>query len=280
MEELIEKAHILTEALPYIKKFYGKTVVIKYGGSAMQEDNLKQSTTLDIVLMKYVGMNPVIVHGGGQRITEALKDKGKDSEFVDGLRVTDRETLKIVKTVLGEINKEIQDLITEHGGKAAGLSGLDFIVGKKHLLQSGRDIGFVGEVEKISCRLIEEEKRKGSIPIVSPLGKGKEGETYNINADSVAGELAGVLRAEKLVLLTDVQGISKGDNFISTLNEEEVKKFIEEGVINRGMIPKVKSCIAAIDKGVKKAHVIDGRVSHSLLLEIYTDKGIGTEITK
>jgi acetylglutamate kinase len=280
MEQLIEKARILTEALPYIKKFYGKTVVIKYGGSAMQEESLRETTTLDIVLMKYVGMNPVIVHGGGIKITEALKEKGKDSEFIEGLRVTNRETLKIVKEVLEKINREIQDLIAKHGGKASSLNGLDFILAKKYIPQSQEDIGFVGEVEKITPRIIEEENRKGKIPVVTPLGKSKEGEIYNINADSVAGELSRALQAEKLVLLTDVQGILKGDNLISTLNEEEVKKFIEEGVISEGMIPKVKSCLSAIEGGAKKAHIIDGRISHALLLEIYTEKGIGTEIIK
>jgi acetylglutamate kinase len=280
MEELIEKAHILTEALPYIKKFYGKTVVIKYGGSAMQEENLKESTTLDIVLMKYVGMNPVIVHGGGTRISEALKERGKDSEFVEGLRVTNQETLKIVEEVLGKINKEIRDLIAKHGGKTVGLSGLDFILAKKYIPESGEDIGFVGEVERINPQMIEEENKKGAIPVVTPLGRGKREETYNINADLVAGELAKFLQAEKLVLLTDVEGIFRGDNLISTLNKEEVRRFVEEGIINRGMIPKVRSCLLALGVGVRKAHIIDGRIPHALLLEIYTDKGIGTEIIK
>ncbi len=271
------------EALPYIKSFYDKTVVIKYGGSAMIHEDLKRSVIQDIIFMEYVGMHPIVVHGGGTQISELMKKLGKKPEFIKGLRVTDKETAEIVEMVLdGKINSEIVKLINENGGNAAGLSGKDgnLIRAKKLLGEKGEDMGYVGEVESINPGIIDVLGKQDFIPVISPIGAGKDGHTYNMNADLVAGELASALKAHKLVLLTDVKGIYKGKTLLPTLKIKDAKKLIEKGVIEAGMIPKVKACITALKAGVAKTHIIDGRIPHSLLLEIYTDKGIGTEIVK
>lgn len=282
---LFEKANILVEALPYIRKFYGKTFVIKYGGSAQKDAALKEAFAQDIVLLSFIGIKPVVVHGGGPLITEFIKKMGKETEFIHGYRVTDKETVDIVEMVLGGlINKEIVQLINSQGGKAVGLTGKDanlLKVGKKYIKINNKeiDIGFVGEVEEVCVDVIEGLQDKGFIPVVAPVGFDRKGQTYNINADSVASAIAATLKAEKLIILTDVKGITGQDgSLLSTINIEEALKLIEEGVITGGMIPKVYSCINALKGDVKKTHIIDGRIPHSLLLEIFTKKGVGTEI--
>jgi acetylglutamate kinase len=290
MKKLIEKANILIESLPFIRNFYGKTFVIKYGGAAQTDDTLKDSFARDVALLNFIGIRPVIVHGGGPRVSETMKKMGKEPTFVQGQRVTDRETMDIVEMVLGGlINKEIVALINSHGGKAVGLSGKDggLIRAKKKLLRksvrSGEaeaiDIGLVGEVETVDPSILNSLEKDGFIPVISPIGAGSGGETFNINADYVASSLASALRAEKLILLTDVQGISdKKGTVIATLRKKEVKKLMEDGTVSGGMIPKVQACTQALDGGVNKTHIVDGRVAHCLLLEIFTKEGIGTEI--
>jgi len=290
MKKLIEKANILIESLPFIRNFYGKTFVIKYGGAAQTDDVLKDSFARDVALLNFIGIRPVIVHGGGPKISETMKKMGKEPTFVQGQRVTDRETMDIVEMVLGGlINKEIVALINSHGGKAVGLSGKDggLIKAKKKLLrksvQSGEkeaiDIGLVGEVETVDPSILNSLEKDGFIPVISPIGAGSGGETFNINADYVASSLASALRAEKLILLTDVQGISdKKGSVITTLRKKDVKKLMDEGTVSGGMIPKVQACTQALDNGVSKTHIVDGRVAHCLLLEIFTKEGIGTEI--
>jgi acetylglutamate kinase len=287
VEKLIEKANLLIEALPYIRTFYGKTIVIKYGGAAMVDPELKDQFAQDIVLMKYVGMNPVIVHGGGPQINQMMEKLGMKPRFVDGVRFTDVATLDIVEMVLGgSINKEIVSLINRHGGKGVGLTGKDgqLITARKYTRnKTGEDVvdlGLVGEVEKIDPTIIESLDKSRFIPVIAPIGVGSDGKTYNINADWVAGEIAAALKAEKLVILTDVKGIlnSKGDLY-SSLTRKEVKQLIKKGVITSGMLPKVESCLTSLDQSVSKAHIIDGRVPHALLLEIFTNEGIGTEIS-
>ncbi|MBU7007406.1 acetylglutamate kinase [Peptococcaceae bacterium DYL19] len=295
MKNAVEKAGILIEALPYIRKFYGKTVVIKYGGHAMVNDNLKQAVINDVILMKLIGINPVIVHGGGPEITEMLKRLDIPSQFVAGCRVTDPATMEIVEMVLvGKINKEIVALINRHGGKAVGLSGKDasLIQAVKKMGRavdsegnhSLQDIGFVGDVKKINPEIIQTIISQGYIPVVAPVGVGEEGESYNINADYVAGEVAAALNADKLILLTDVEGIfedySDKETLISELKLGEVEQKIASGVISGGMIPKVECCVQAIEKGVNSTHILDGRIPHSILLEVFTDKGIGTMVVK
>lgn len=293
MLSALEKANILIEALPYIKKFYGKTVVIKYGGNAMLNNDLKEKVIMDVILMKYVGMNPVIVHGGGPEINALLQRVGKKSTFVQGQRITDEETMEIVEMVLvGKVNKEIVALINQNGGKAVGFSGKDGTLiqaSKKILTQLGPeeeelpDLGYVGDVRRINPEIVETVVAKGYIPIVAPVGVGEDGESYNINADYVAGELAAALKADKLILLTDVEGImgQYGDKstLISSLKTTEVSKLIKHGVISGGMIPKVQCCARAIEGGVATTHILDGRIPHSILLEIFTDEGIGTMVT-
>ncbi|MBI1820310.1 MAG: acetylglutamate kinase [Nitrospirae bacterium] len=287
MQKLIEKANLLIEALPYIKMFHGKTIVIKYGGAAMVDPLLKEQFAQDIVLMKYVGMNPVIVHGGGPQINRMMEKLGMKPRFLDGVRYTDIATLDIVEMVLGgSINKEIVSLINRHGGRAVGLTGKDgqLITAKKYTKnQNGEDVvdlGLVGEVEKIDPTIIENLEKSRFIPVIAPIGVGKDGVTYNINADWVAGEIAGALKAEKLLILTDVKGIlnSKGELY-STLTRKEVKQLIKKGIITLGMLPKVESCLTSLERSVSKAHIIDGRVPHSILLEVFTNQGIGTEIS-
>jgi acetylglutamate kinase len=290
MQKLIEKATTLLEALPYIRRFSGNTVVIKYGGHAMADEALKKSFALDVILLKYIGINPVIVHGGGPQINETLKRYGIVSEFVKGMRVTDAATMGVVEMVLtGQVNKEVVGYLNQHGGKAVGLSGKDggLLLCRKMLQEMKRedgsmeelDIGFVGDVIKVDTAILNTLEDGGFIPVIAPIGVGREGESYNINADLVAGRVASALGAEKLILLTDVAGVKDLDgNLLSSINLFDVPSLINNGAITGGMIPKVNCCVDALQDGVKKAHIIDGRVEHAILLEIFTDVGIGTEI--
>jgi acetylglutamate kinase len=283
-----DKAKILAEALPYIRRFHGKTIVIKYGGNAMIEDQLKQSFARDVVLLKLVGMNPVIVHGGGPQINDMLKRVGKQGEFIQGMRVTDAETMNVVEMVLGGlVNKEIVNLINQHGGLAVGLTGKDggFIRARKMLMQDREkadqslDIGQVGEIDGIDPALIALLETRGYIPVIAPIGVGKDGESYNINADLVAGELARVLSAEKLILLTNTPGVlDKNGNLLTGLTAAKVEALFTDGTISGGMLPKIGSGLDAVKGGVKSCHIIDGRVEHGLLLEVLTDEGVGTLI--
>lgn len=281
MESL--RAEVLIEALPYIKTFWGKTLVLKYGGSAMVKEELKEGFARDIVLLKYVGMRPVIVHGGGPQITSIMEKMGKKASFVDGYRVTDKETMEIVQMVLcGKINIEIVDMVSRHGAKAVGLSGVDggLIQAKKHIPAEGKeDIGLVGDVIRIEPKIIESLDEKGFIPVIASLGIGKDDERYNINADLVAGEVASSLKAIKLVILTDTKGIlGEKNNLVSTIRMGEIERLITKGIVTGGMIPKLRACEIALKGGTKKAHIIDGRIPHSLLLELFTDEGIGTQV--
>lgn len=291
MGKLIEKANILIEALPYIRNFSGKTFVIKYGGAAQIEESLKDAFAQDIALLSLIGIRPVIVHGGGPKINSTMEKMGKKPKFVQGQRVTDKETMDIVEMVLGElVNKEIVSLINKHGGKTIGLSGKDGTlikakkkVIKKTSLEAGVeeiiDIGLVGEVTEINSGILERLEKEGFTPVISPIGIGDRGETLNINADYVASAIASALKAEKLILLTDVAGIKdKSGNIIPTIHKKDIKKLIDDGTVSGGMLPKIQACKQAIDGGVKKNHIIDGRVPHCLLLEIFTKEGIGTEV--
>lgn len=292
MENFIGKAEVLMEALPYIRRFYGKTFVIKYGGNAMVDEELKISFAQDIVLLKYVGINPVVVHGGGPQIDQTLDKMGITSRYVRGMRVTDPETLDIIEMVLvGKVNKEIVNLINQHGGTAVGLSGKDgglILARKMNLTVSSNgappeiiDIGMVGEIIGINPRIINALDENKFIPVISPVGVGEKGETYNINADLVAGQVAEALGAEKLILLTDVEGVKdKKGEFLSTLKINQARKLIQDGVVGQGMIPKVECCIEALKGGVGKTHIIDGRVKHAVLLEIFTKEGVGTEVVR
>jgi acetylglutamate kinase len=292
MEDFISKAEVLMETLPYFRRFYGKTFVIKYGGNAMVDEELKESFAQDVVLLKYVGINPVIVHGGGPQIDQVLDRMGITSRFVRGMRVTDQETLDIVEMVLvGKVNKEIVNLVNQHGGMAVGLSGKDggLILARKMNItvsDNGKppeiiDLGMVGEIVGINPRIIDSLDDNKFIPVIAPVGVGHQGETYNINADLVAGEVAEALHAEKLILMTDVEGVKdkKGD-LVSTLTEKQARKMIQDGVVASGMIPKVECCIEALKGGVGKTHIIDGRVKHAVLLEIFTKEGVGTEVVR
>ena len=282
------KAKILSEALPYIKKFFGKTIVIKYGGNAMIDENLKQSFASDVVLLKLVGMNPVVVHGGGPQINEHLDKLGKKGEFIKGMRVTDTETMDIVEMVLGgQVNKEIVNLINRHGGKAVGLTGQDgnFIHAKKLLVQDETDpkktidLGHVGEIASINPSIINFLDDGDFIPVIAPIGVGANGETYNINADLVAGKLSEVLNAEKLILLTNTPGVlDKKGSLLTGLTPNEIDKLVEDGTLSGGMLPKISSALDAARSGVRSVHIIDGRVQHALLLEVLTDEGVGTLI--
>ena len=290
-----DKAEILVEALPYIQEFYGKTVVIKYGGNAMINDDLKEKVMQDIALMKYVGIHPVIVHGGGPEITGFLKKVGKESSFVSGLRVTDEETVEIAEMVLdGKINSEIVNLLNQRGVKAVGLSGKDagLIRARKKLatVYEGEekkkvDIGYVGEVEKVDIQILQDLIAHNYIPVIAPIGVGDDGESYNINADTVAAEVAVALGASKLITLTDVGGVLRkqedgSDYIIPVLDEHDIKDLVDEGIISGGMIPKIEGCLDTVERGVGRAHIIDGRIPHSIILEIFTKNGIGTMIVK
>ena len=293
MDELVRKAEILIEALPYIQTFAGKTIVIKYGGAAMENDALKHSVMQDVVLMKYIGMNPVVVHGGGNQISDWMRRVGKEAEFVQGLRVTDAETVEIAEMVLaGVINKEIVSLINLHGGKAVGLCGKDanLIRVQKYCPQvvdeSGKttsvDIGFVGEIVGVKPDILFALDQEGYIPVIAPNGVGDDDCTYNVNADTMAGEIAAALQAEKLILLTDQRGILRDlhdeSSLISRIRTDEIEGLIADGVIGSGMLPKVEACVRALNGEVWKTHIIDGRVSHAILLEVFTQSGVGTEI--
>lgn len=286
-----ERAEILLEALPYIRRFCNKTIVVKYGGHAMVDDELKRLFAMDIVMMKYIGINPVVVHGGGPQIGAVLKKLGKESQFIQGMRVTDEETMNIVEMVLvGSVNKEIVGLINRNGGRAVGLSGKDgnLTRAEKYYLNEEKqkaipteiiDIGLVGKVKEINADLIMSLVKDGFIPVIAPTGAGDNGETYNINADIVAGEVAAALKAEKLVLLTDVEGVWDGQKqLINTMDNTRALQMIDDGTIAGGMFPKVKCCLKALRGGVRKAHIIDGRKKHAMLLEVFTDQGVGTEI--
>jgi acetylglutamate kinase len=281
------KAQILAEALPYIQRFHDKTIIIKYGGNAMTEPHLKAGFARDVVMLKLVGMNPVIVHGGGPQIGDLLKKMGIASEFRQGMRVTDDKVMNVVEMVLGELNQEIVGLINQHGGKAVGLTGQDgaFIHARKMLLKSETqdgeliDIGLVGEIERIDPEIIQLLDSRDFIPVVAPIGVGGEGEAYNINADLVAGKLAETLKAEKLVLMTNTVGVlDKNGNLLSGLTATEIDGLFADGTISGGMLPKIGSALEAVKNGVKSSHIIDGRVEHALLLEVLTNEGVGTMI--
>ena len=286
--DVAQKAQILAEALPYIRRFHGKTIVIKYGGNAMTDEKLKHSFARDVVLLKLVGMDPVIVHGGGPQIDDMLKRIGKKGEFIQGMRVTDRETMDIVEMVLGGlVNKDIVNLINHNGGRAIGLTGKDgcFIRAKKLLLQNTLDdgemldIGQVGAIQSIDPEVISLLESREFIPVVAPIGVGEDGESYNINADLVAGKLAEILHAEKLILLTNTPGVlDKDGKLLTGLTPKQVEKLFADGTIHGGMLPKIGSALDAAKSGVKSVHIIDGRVEHALLLEVLTDQGVGTLI--
>ena len=292
----METVNILIEALPYIKKFHKKKILIKYGGHAMIDEGAMESTARDTVLLKYVGMEPIVVHGGGPEISRAMAKIGKEPEFIEGLRITDKETMDIVKMVLvGKINTEIVSKMCLHGGKAVGLSGKD-----SRLIEADRkapqvivnndtgeermvDLGLVGEIQSINPKIINVLTDEDYIPIISPIGVDNEGEALNLNADTVAGDIASKIDAEKLIILTDVPGILEDpkdpDSLLRKIRVDEIGDLIKNGIITEGMLPKTLTCIKAIEEGVKSAHIIDGRVKHSILLEIFTKKGIGTMIT-
>src|SRR3989338_932947 len=285
MEEIIKKADVLIEALPYIQCFYDKTIVIKFGGAGMTDPVIRRNVLEDIVFMSYVGMRPVLVHGGGPYINKRLEEIGKEIKFLKGFRVTDEETMEIVEEELAKVNREIVREIISHGGSAISLSGKeDRLIEVKKMEVEGVDVGYVGEVTKINSDVIQKMITSDIIPVISPIGIGKDGFTYNVNADTSAAEIARNLSALKLVLLTNVRGImkdpAKPESIVSHVSVPEVDELIQSKVISGGMIPKVRACMRALDRGVKKTHIIDGRIPHGLLLEIFTDKGIGTEIVK
>ena len=283
-----QKAQILAEALPYIKRFFDKTIVIKYGGNAMTDAHLKECFAQDVVLLKLVGMNPVVVHGGGPQINEMLDKLGKKGEFIQGMRVTDAETMDVVEMVLGgQVNKEIVNLINRHGGKAVGLTGQDgnFIHAQKLMMEDIADptklidVGQVGEITAIDPSIINFLDSGDFIPVVAPIGVGENGDTFNINADVVAGKLAEILGAEKLILLTNTPGVlDKSGNLLTGLTPKEIDGLVADGTLSGGMLPKISSALDAARSGVKTVHIIDGRVEHALLLEVLTDEGVGTLI--
>ena len=290
-DEALNIAKVLTEALPYIQSFKGRTIVIKYGGNAMTEDRLKESFAKDIVLMKLVGLNPIIVHGGGPQIGELLAQLNIESHFVGGMRVTDSATMDVVEMVLGgQVNKEIVSLINRSGGRAIGLTGKDasLIQAKKLVVEQPSevlnspeiiDIGHVGEVTAINREVLDIATHSDLIPVIAPIGTGGQGESFNINADLVAGAIASALGAEKLILLTNIEGIQDAQgSLLSTLDENEVKSLIDSGVIQGGMLPKIQCALDAVANGVTSAHIIDGRVEHAVLLEVLTNEGVGTKI--
>ncbi|OGB89996.1 acetylglutamate kinase [candidate division WOR-1 bacterium RIFCSPHIGHO2_01_FULL_53_15] len=286
-KHLIKRANAVLEALPYLTKFNGKTIVIKYGGAAMQSDELKHSVIQDVVLLKMVGMEPILVHGGGPEINKALRRKGLEPKFVGGYRVTDKETMKVVQKVLGEkINQQIVSLIKKAGGKAKGFYGKKgrvikaFKYWKKDADGNQVDLGFTGQVGGIRYRFLNKWMKLGYIPVLSSIGVGKRGGIYNINADKAAAAIAAYLKAEKLIMMTDVLGVLESGKLVSEINTYRAEKMIKSGSISGGMIPKVKSCLYSLRKGVKTAHIIDGRLPHAILLELFTDHGIGTMVRK
>ena len=280
----MDRASVLIEALPYIRQYHGKTVVVKYGGAAMTDERLKHQVMQDLVLMQYVGICPILVHGGGPEVSEAMKKTGKEPVFVRGLRVTDAETIEIVEMVLaGKTNKAIVSLLNQAGGKAVGLSGKDGNLFVAHKMEvDGADLGFVGEVHEVNTHILETLVQGGYLPVICSVATGPNGEAYNSNADHVAGQLAAELRAEKRVLLTDIRGIlddvKNPDSLLSEITEAKAKELIATGKVDRGMIPKVEACLMAIEGGVPRAHILDGREPHSLLTELFTDRGVGTMI--
>ena len=284
MEEAIKKVDILIEALPYIKKFHNKVVVIKYGGSAVELPDVRKGILEDIAFMKFVGMRPVLVHGGGPAISQKMRDAGIKIEFIDGFRVTTAEVMGIVAQTLLEINEQIVNEIKETGAKAIGFSGSKGAVLKAKKKQMEKDLGFAGDVDSINTATVKKAFARNEIPVISPVGVGADKNLYNVNGDDVASSVAIALKAEKLVILTNVKGILRNkedeNSVLSTIKEEEVKELIERGVISEGMMPKVKAAIKVLDGKVKKVHIINAKLQHSLLLEIFTDKGIGTEIVK
>ena len=282
MKDLIDKAEVLIEALPYIRRFYDKTIVIKYGGSAMRDESLRASFAVDLVLLKYIGLRPVVVHGGGPQIGRTLERLGKTSRFVGGLRVTDDETMEVVEMVLGgKVNREIVALVQQAGGRAVGLTGSDgdmIRVVRREV--DGEDVGRVGRVVDVQPAAISAVADAGFVPVIAPLGIDPNGVTHNVNADEAAGAIARALGAEKLILLTDVEGVKDAQGqLIHTLSIAEARKLIAEGTIRDGMIPKVECCIEALENGVGRTHVVDGRMLHAILLEMFTDGGVGTLIT-
>ncbi len=284
------RAKILAEALPYIRRFHGKTVVVKYGGNAMTDQKLRHSFAGDIVLLKLVGINPVIVHGGGPQIDDQLRKVGKKGEFIQGMRVTDAETMDVVEMVLGgQVNTDIVNLINQHGGRAVGLSGTDGpLIRARKLMMRGKenpdeliDIGQVGEVESIDPEVIKVLTAQNFVPVIAPVGVGADGESYNINADLVAGKLAEVLKAEKLIVLTNTPGVlDRNGNLLTGLSAREIDELFADGTISGGMMPKIGSALEAVKNGVNSCHIIDGRVEHAVLLEILTDEGVGTLIKR
>ncbi|MGH8620664.1 MAG: acetylglutamate kinase [Burkholderiales bacterium] len=285
-----DRAKILAEALPYIQRFHGKTIVIKYGGNAMTDEKLKKSFGRDVVLLKLVGMNPVVVHGGGPQIDILLTQLGRKGEFVQGMRVTDAQTMDVVEMVLGgQVNKDIVNLINQHGGRAVGLTGKDGgLIRAKKMLVRGEgdsdeliDIGQVGEVESIDPEIVHRLHTHDFIPVIAPLGVGKKGETYNINADLVAGKVAEILKAEKLIVLTNTPGVlDQNGNLLTGLSAKKIDELFADGTISGGMLPKISSALDAVKNGVNTCHIIDGRVEHALLLEVLTDEGVGTLIRR
>ncbi|MDP3920919.1 MAG: acetylglutamate kinase [Candidatus Omnitrophota bacterium] len=282
MQEYVDKASILIEALPYIKKFRGKEVLIKYGGAAMTYESIRNNVLHDLVFMNYVGIKPILIHGGGPAITENLKKRGVKSNFVHGLRVTDKETMDTVVDTLADINKSIVDDLNRFGAQARGLSGHDAGILNVVKHTDHGDVGYVGDVTSVNILPLKELTDRNIIPVIYPVGRGDEGETYNVNADDAAAKIAVAMGVQKLMVLTNVQGILRQaddeDSLISSLHADEAEELIKKKVIQGGMIPKVKSCITALEGGVRKAHIIDGRIEHALLLEVFTDRGIGTEI--
>jgi len=283
VQALIDKAEVLVEALPYIRRFTDKTIVIKYGGHAMTDEDLRVSFARDVVLLKAIGVRPVVVHGGGPQIEALLRRLGKESSFVDGRRVTDDETMEVVEMVLGgRLNREIVELVNRAGGRSIGLTGNDAsMLQVRRRRVGGRDLGRVGEVVAVDAGPIQAVSAAGYVPVVAPLGVDEKGLTYNVNADEAAGAIARALSAEKLILLTDVEGVKDaGGKLISRLTRDEVRKLIAEGTVQGGMIPKVECCLDALAGGVERAHIIDGRILHAVLLEVFTDGGVGTLITR
>jgi len=282
VQKLIDKAAVLVEALPYIRRFYEKTIVIKYGGHAMTDDALRASFAVDVVFLKYVGLRPVIVHGGGPQIGEIQAKLGLESTFVDGLRVTDDKTMEVVEMVLGgRVNGEIVELVNRGGGRAVGLTGADGgMLSVRRRFKEGKDIGRVGEVAHVDPAPITAVANAGFVPVVAPIGVDAQGVTHNVNADEAAGAIARALQAEKLILLTDVEGVKDASGaLIPRLSVEQARKLVAEGSIREGMIPKIECCIDALSGGVSRTHIIDGRIVHAILLEVFTDGGVGTLLT-